>query len=363
LSSLDQRDEPGSRGARRGTEEEPIADRQTLLVRRTVAIGVIVVLLIGLIFLVRGCLEARTERALTDYTRDVSVLVQESNRQSEQFFGLLREPGGQSPVGLQNTVNGIRVRADRLVDRADGVETPDDLEASHAYLRETLAFRRDGLTGIARRLPAALGDEGRADANEQIAAQMQSFTASDVIYARRFLPGVRGELRERELLGEVRPPASAFLDDVDWLQPRFVAQRITAIRAGGDGGEGAAPGLHGTGLGTVTVQPSGLTLTEGQAVEIPVSEDLAFAVQVQNQGQSTEQDVTVEVSIAGTGSPVRVQEQIDTIDAGQTQTVTIPVADPPPTGRPVTIEVKIARVRGEQTVDNNRASFRAVFTA
>ena len=117
---------------------------------------------------------------------------------------------------------------------------------------------------------------------------------------------------------------------------------MSAIREGG-GEQAATPGLHGTGLGTVTAQPSGRVLAEGGAVELPASEDLAFAVEVQNQGQSTEQDVTVEVAITGAGRPMRVQEQIDTIDAGQTQTVTIPIADPPPTGRPVTIEVEVAR--------------------
>jgi hypothetical protein len=330
-------------------------------VRRSVAIVVVAVLLIGLIFLVRGCLDARAERGLNDYTRDVSVLVQESNRQSEQFFTLLREGGGQSPVDLQNTVNGIGVRADSLVDRAADVDPPDDLDDGHGHLQETFAFRRDGLAAIARRLPAALGDQGRAEANDQIAAQMQNFMASDVIYSQRFLPDLQGRLRQEELLGEVRPPSSRFMEDIDWLRPRFVTQAIDRIRSGPDADqEGAAPGLHGTGLVGVTVQPSGQTLEEGSASDIPLSEDLAFSVQVQNQGQSTEQDVTVEISITGADP---VQRQIDTIDAGETQTVTIPIAEPPPAGRPVTIAVAVARVRGERTVDNNRASYRAVFTS
>ena len=359
MSFLDQPDEPGTRGSRRSSEEEPAADRQTLLVRRSVAVVVVVLVIVGLIFLVRGCLDARTERSLTDYTRDVSVLVTESNRQSDQFFTLLREGQG-SPVDLQNTVNGIGVRADSLVDRSADVEPPGELEAAHADLCDTLAFRRDGLTAIARRLPAALGDEGRAEANDQIAAQMQNFTASDVIYSQRFLPEVQGRLQQEELLGDVRPPASRFLEDIDWLRPRFVTQSVDRIRGGGGEEEGAAPGLHGSGIVQVSVQPSGQTLTEGTALEIPASEDLAFAVQVQNQGQSTEQDVTVEISITGAD---RVQRQIDTIDAGQTQTVTIPIADPPPTGRPVNIAVAVARVRGERTLDNNRATYRAVFIA
>ncbi len=362
MSFLDQSDDPEARGARRAAEG-PTADRRTLLIRRSVALVVAALLLVALILGVRGCLAARAEQALTDYTRDTGDLVQESNRQSEQFFGLLGNPAGRRPADLQATVNGVRVRAAQLVDRAGNVERPDELAQTHGFLTQTLELRRDGLTAIARRLPAALADQGRGAANAQIAAQMQNFVASDVIYSQRFLPGLQARLRDEGLLGQVRPPRSVFTQHIDWLRPRFVSDRLDAIREGGGAAdEAAAPGLHGTGLGTVTVQPGGQTLSEqGGATAIPASEDLAFAVQVQNQGQSVEQDVSVEVSITGAARPIRVRATLDTIDAGQTETVTIPLATAPPTGQPVTITVQIARVRGERVLENNRGSFRAVF--
>ena len=51
--------------------------------------------------------------------------------------------------------------------------------------------------------------------------------------------------------GELR-----FMADVQWVQPCFVADQISALRSGeggGSGDEAAAPGLHGNGLGTVTL--------------------------------------------------------------------------------------------------------------
>jgi hypothetical protein len=360
MSFLDQSDDPEARGPRRSADGGA-ADHRTLLIRRSVALVVGVLLLIALVLGIRGCLSARAEQQLTDYTRDTSDLVQESNRQSEQFFGLLRNPAGRSPADLQATVNGVRVRAARLVDRAGTVESPDEISEAHEFLTQTLEFRRDGLTAVARRLPAALADEGRGAASAQIAAQMQNFVASDVIYSQRFLPGLQGRLRSEQLLGQVRPPRSVFTQHIDWLEPRFVSARLDAIREGEDADGGAAPGLHGTGLGTVTVQPGGQTLAEQGGAAIPVTEDLAFAVQVQNQGQSVEQDVSVEVAITGAGRPIRVRATLDTIAVGATETVTIPLATAPPTGQPVSIVVRIAPVRGERMLDNNRGTFRAVF--
>ena len=209
MSFLDQSEEPRTGGVRRASEDDPPADRQTLLIRRSVAIVVIALVVVGLVFLVQGCLDARTERALTGYTRDAGTLVQESNRQSDQFFGLLDDPEGNSPVDVQNTVNGIAVRADRLVGRVDELEPPEQMEEAHGYLRQTLAFRRDGLTAIARRLPAALGDEGRNEASSQIAAQMQNFTASDVIYSQRFRPVVQEDSGARSCWGASAHPRAS----------------------------------------------------------------------------------------------------------------------------------------------------------
>jgi len=42
--------------------------------------------------------------------------------------------------------------------------------------------------------------------------------------------------------------------------------------------------------------------------------------------------------------------------------VSIPLAQAPPIGTPVTIEVSVARVPGEEKVDNNRQSYTAIFT-
>jgi hypothetical protein len=71
----------------------------------------------------------------------------------------------------------------------------------------------------------------------------------------------------------------------------------------------------------------------------------------------------VKLTISGAGKPIVVQQKIDTIAAGETKTVSIPLAASPPTGRPVTVEVQAIGVPGEKNLDNNKQSFAVVFTS
>ena len=358
----DSDDRPGGSASRGSRTRGPGADPQTLRLRRAAAAGAGLVILVLLIFAVRGCLNAREERAFKDYVRDVGALLQESDQQSRQFFDLLRDPTGQSPVDMQNRVNEFRVQAAQLVDRARDTDHPGELDGAQRFFVDTLEFRRDGLGAIADDLPTALGDTGRREATDRIAGQMLNFLASDVIYSQRVIPALQTELRDKDLLGEARPPESQFLPDIDWLRPRTVEDRLSRVSGEEGAGGSPRPGLHGTGLAAVTVMPAGRALVAGAAAEIKATEDVSFDIQVENQGENDERDVTVRVAITGAGRPIELEERIEAIAAGQTETVTIPLANTPPIGRPVDIEVEIRPVPGERKTDNNKGSFPAVFT-
>lgn len=363
MSFLDESDDPPRRSGARRAPRRPSGptDRNQLMLRRALGIGGAVVLLILLVFVVRGCRGAQKEQAFKDYNRDVGAYVQESEDQSKNLFELL-EKGGQSPVELQNTVNGLASEAAQLADRAEGTDHPGELDDAHRYLVETLEFRRDGLKGIAGELPRALGDRGEM-ATVAIAAQMQTFLTSDVIYSQRFFPRLQAGLKDEGLLGSEKPPKSSFLTDVEWLVPGTVADRVGRIGSGG-GGESTgpvAPGLHGTGLGTVTIQPGGQALSEGGATQIKAAPNLSLDVQVANQGENDEKNVTVKVSLRGAGKPIELEEKLPSIDAGQTKTVSVPLSSTPPAGQPVTVRVEISSVPGEKKTDNNKGSFPAIF--
>jgi CARDB len=313
---------------------------------------------------IKGCLDARKKQAFKDYGRDVAALLQESDQQSKDLFDLLRGTQQTStPVDVQSAVNGARVQAEQLVDRAKGISHPGELSSAQRYIEETLSFRRDGLSGIARLLPTALGDQGRAEAANQIAGQMRLFDASDVVYSQRFVPEFQLQLKNEGLTGDVTVPKSQFLPDIEWLRPNVVSDRIARIRGGSSASQPATPGLHGTGLGTVVVKPGGQTLSPTQVADIPVNPNISFDVQVINQGENDEQNVTVTVKLSGAGKPITVTEKLPQIARGETKTVNLPLAATPTTGQPVTINVSVSPVPGEKKTDNNKATSKAVFTS
>ena len=67
---------------------------------------------------VKGCLDARKNRALSDYARNVTQIVEETQQTSKSFFGKLDEPGGLSVTEFINQVNTDRSAMDSYADRA-----------------------------------------------------------------------------------------------------------------------------------------------------------------------------------------------------------------------------------------------------
>ena len=93
-----------------------------------------------------------------------------------------------------------------------------------------------------------------------------------------------------------------------------------------------------------------------------LADDLKFVIQVANQGENTETDVKVNVTVGKGGDAIKLDKVLDTIAAGETKPVEIPLADQPPTGQNVPITVEIEPVPGEKKTDNNGGTFSAIFT-
>ena len=336
------------------------------MARRTIAIGAALLVLILLVLAFRGCLAARNDRAIKDYVGDTNELIGASKGESDQLFDLLS--GSGEPVDAQNLVNALRSESASLVDRARGLDPPDDVAQAQDYFVEAMQLRSDGITEIARALPGALADQERRESTDRIAQMMRVFDASDVLMTIRFEPALEAALEEQDLADEVVLPRIGrlqFLPDVEWLDPAFVADQIEGLRTGtgGDGGSDgtATPGLHGNGIGTVTL--GGVALVPGASATVPLTSDLAFDVQVTNQGESTETDVTVRVTVGEGGDASEIEEQIPEIGVGTTQNVTIPLGSEPPVGENVPINVEVVPVDGEEKTDNNSADFTVIFTS
>jgi len=150
---------------------------------------------------------------------------------------------------------------------------------------------------------------------------------------------------------------------VEWLSEQTVASQLGQQISGGTGNRNAgepAPGLHGTGLDSVTVGDT--ELQPDAPNRIPASEDTTFVVAFTNQGENDEFDVKVTVRIDGGDKPIRVSRTIDTVARGQTAEASLALGQKPPTGAAMTVHVEVAKVPGEQKTDNNKADYNVLFT-
>jgi hypothetical protein len=329
------------------------------MVRRTIAIGGGLLLLILVVFLFRGCLDARKERAMQDYVRGANELTKLSKAESTQLFDILSAPSSSDQtINRQNQANALRVDSATLSDRAHALDVPGELSGAHRYFIEALDLRRDGLAEVADQLPGALAQEERRSSTTRIADMMRVFSASDVLLTARFLPSASDALKKQSVSATIATASLPFIQDVQWLDPNFVADQIAGIR--GTGGGSATPGTHGDGLGTVSL--GGVALTPGASATVPLTSDIAFDVQVVNQGESTETDVQIQVTVGQGADAIKAEDTIPEIAAGEAKSVTIPLTKQPPTGQNVPITVKVKAVPGEQVTDNNVGEFTVIFT-
>ena len=329
------------------------------MVRRTIAAGAAVLVFILLVIAFKGCLNARKERNMEDYVRNSNELVALSKAESRRLFDILSAPSDQSQaVDRQNQANTLKVDSATLADRANNLDVPDQLSKAKDYFVESLELRRDALAIVADQLPGALAQEERRSSTARIAQMMQVFLASDVLLRSRYKVVLSDALDKENVDAQVpKDPELTFVEDIQWLQPDYVADQISGIR--GSSGT-ATPGLHGDGLGAVSL--GGVTLAAGAAPTVQLTRDTAFDIEVVNQGDSTETDVGVTVTVSSGADAIKLEETIPEIAAGEAKHVSIPLSSQPPTGQQVPITVNVKAVPGEEVTDNNKGEFTAIFT-
>jgi hypothetical protein len=319
------------------------------MLRRGLALGGGLIVLILVVLGVKGCLDARANRELSDYANDVTQIVEETDQTSKAFFGKLGDPGGLSVTDFTAEVNADRSAMDNYASRVDGLSAPGDMSRAQNALELTYELRSSAMTEIADKMPTALGDAGSAKAMAGIARQMRKLLAGDAVYAAVVRPEIDGVLANNGIEGSDVPKSVFLPDETKWLEESSVTDALGAV----SGSSGVATsGVHGLDLSGVSI--NGTELGE-EAVGIAAEEGAEVEVTVENQGESTENGVGVTVSAGGT----EVQGDIETIGAAETGTASL-LLTPTPSGE-VTLEVKVDTVPGELVSENNEASYTVVF--
>jgi hypothetical protein len=327
------------------------------MVRRRVAAGIAVALLIVIVLFVNSCLKSQKQQALQNYNRDVGQIVQESDAQvSSPFFSTLTNAGSKLALDVEQQIHQLREKAEELAAHAKGLSVPGDMTAAQRNLLLALDLRVEGLTKIANLVRTALGGHAK-QANTPIAGDMEIFLASDVIYSQRVAPLIQQTLAADGVQGQ-STTTTRFLPNLGWLEPATVLARITGQPSSSSSG-GVAPGHHGSVLKGVSV---GTKTLEGEPAlnHISGGSSPTFTVMVENDGEFPETDVKVDLNVTAGGKQLKASHVINTTEPKKTVNVEIPVSGIPPNAASK-IEVQIEPVPGETNHEGTKGTFLGIF--
>lgn len=327
--------------------------------RRAVALGALVIVVILIVIGVHSCQVSSRNNALRDYNNNVSALIQDSNSTGQQLFGVLSNGSGSGgAVNLQNQIAAAGVAANKQLSRAKDMNVPDEVKGAQQNLLVALQMRRDGITNIANQIQPALSTSTSRDAINSIAAQMARFYGSDVLYKDYTLPLISGALHNAGI--KVGPPdgqtfnSGQFVPDVQWILPSYIASKLR-VSIATPGGK-PAPGLHGHSLDSVSV--GGTTLQTGSTNTIAASPPPAFTLNFTNGGTNTENNVSCKVSVSQTS--ISGKATVPQTTPGQHATCQVTLNSSPPAGN-YTVTATIGKVPGEKNVANNTLTFPVTF--
>jgi hypothetical protein len=328
------------------------------MVRRRVAAGIGVLLLIAIVLIVNGCLKSEKQQALKNYNRSVSELARESDEQvAHPLFATLTNAAGKSALSVEEQVDQLRINAQNLANRAKGLSVPGEMTSAQRYLLLALDLRAEGLTKLAALLPTALGKQGK-QATAQIAGDMENFLASDVIYSQRVAPLIQQSLSSAGVQG-LTTASTRFLPNIGWLEASTTEARLSGHGANGSQNAQPVTGNHGSALKGVSVGGSTLE-TEPTLNHISGGGNPTFTVQVENSGEFPESNVKVDVAVTAAAKQLRASNVIEKTEPGKTASVNIPVTGVP-LGVASKIEIYVEGVPGENDLENNKGTYLAIF--
>ncbi len=343
----------GPRGPRR-----PAPPAATPLVRLVALVAGAIVVVVLLVFAVDRCRGDSKEAAYEDYMAEVQQVAEDS-QQVGRAFATLMSTSGVKRADIVQQLRGLATRQNQAVAQAQDIDPPGALREQNQQMIEALQLRASGLSGLAGAFAQTANSKTPREAAELLADQAYRFIASDVVWDDLFQEPAAGELESRGVRG-VAVPDSKFLEDPNLAsvaQLRPVYRRIEAATEGIP-----ADAVRGNGIVSVTAQPGGTRLSPTELTRVKASTQLAFRIAVENSGDVQEVQVPVTLTIRKTPNPIRKRTVIDSINPGETKTVTIPVPENVPITEQTAITVEVEPVENEASTDNNSVEYSVIFS-
>lgn len=325
------------------------------MVRRRIAAGVGIVLLIAIVLLVNGCLKRGKQQALEKYNSGAGKIAQESQAQvARPLFATLAGAAGKSALEVGQRVDEDRMTAEQQAEQAKKLSVPGGMTSAQRNLLLALDMRVEGLRKVANLVRTALGGQA-PQAASSIAGAMEIFLASDVVYAQRVAPLIQEALAAGGVSGQ-STPTSRFLPNLSWLQTATVKAKLTGETPSGGA---VTPGTHGHSLKGVSVGANTLA-PEPTVNHVSGGANPTFTVMVENDGSNPETNVKVDVSVTSEGKTLSASHLIDKTEPGSTTNVDIPVTGVA-LGSASRVSANIEPVPGETNRENNKGAYLVIF--
>jgi hypothetical protein len=151
--------------------------------------------------------------------------------------------------------------------------------------------------------------------------------------------------------GQPLPPGNFMPSNAtDYLNQTTLVTKLNAIT----GTTPTTGGTHGLQLDSTTI--GGTQLSPDSTTNVPAA-STEIDIGVTNSGNSDENGISVNVTIGGAS----LTGQLQSLSAGQSGTIKIPLTTKPTPGTDSQVEVAVRPVPGEQLTDNNTATYTVVF--
>ena len=328
--------------------------------------GLIAFLILAAVLIVvgaRGCASSSKHDKYQNYIKDVRSIAQRSSQIGKDLNGALAATGIKE-TDLESKISGLAAQQQQQVAQATQLNPPGPLQVEHDHLIEVLKLRASGLSRLADAFRQTATARDATTSGRLIADQTRLLAASDVNWDFYFKEPTTLELQHQNITDIGGVPDSNIFPNPDLASTQAMTdvwRRVHGAATGGTPG-----GKHGSALVSVTALPDGKKLTAGGAAtdnQITASTDLAFQVAVSDSGDFQEFNVGVTLTIQKSPKSIVLHKKIDTINAGETKTVTFTNIDINGLfGLPTTVKVDVEPVPGETTVSNNTAEYKVIFS-
>ena len=330
------------------------------LLRLAALIAGAIILVVVLVLWVNACRSDQKKAQYEDYMAEVQKIGADSAQVGKDLNALIFSSGIQLEE-LQTQLDGLREAQSQTVARAEDLDAPGPLRMQHQDLIKALQLRVSGLNGLSSAFGQVTGAENSDETGTLLAEQSWRLIASDVNWEDFFEAPSKSVLEEQGVSG-VAVPASHFVTNAELGSPtswKLVVDRLT--KPPGEGGAG----LRGNRIAGVRVQPADTALKpQPEENTVTTSDDLAIEVLVENSGDSQETQVKVTLTIQQAPEPLKGEQVIQSINPGDTKSVTFKMSDlgTPALATRTIVKVTVEPVDGETNTNNNVAEYVVFFS-